>query len=115
MQMMVAVGVLSALCIALMGISIAALVDAKDAQSSVSRLEESLYSSALPSSALSSGPTGVTAAGRPSDVYASSDPNPPTGYLAAGSIYRGSGEEQVGSAGLAVLAADDTAVDPTSP
>ncbi|KAL4425842.1 hypothetical protein ABPG75_009858 [Micractinium tetrahymenae] len=89
--MVVAVGVLSALCIALMGVSIAALVDAKDAQSAVSRLEGSLYPDASANSAALSSGAGTVVSGAPSAVYASTDPAPPAGYLAAGSIYRGSG------------------------
>ncbi|KAL4445772.1 hypothetical protein ABPG77_008971 [Micractinium sp. CCAP 211/92] len=90
-RMMMALGVLSALCVALLGVSIAALVDAKDAQSSVSRLEDSLSTGASSSGVLSSGLAGSTAVSMPPGVYVSTDPTPPTGYLAAGSIYRGSG------------------------
>lgn len=95
--MMMALGVLSALCVALLGVSIAALVDAKDAQSSVSRLEDSLSTGASSSGVLSSGLAGSTAVSMPPGVYVSTDPTPPTGYLAAGSIYRGSGGRQLGS------------------
>lgn len=101
-MMMAAVGVLSALCIALLGVSIAALVDAKDAQSSIAALEESLSAGPSSSSALSGGLTGSVAVSSPSGVYASTDPAPPTGYLAAGSIYRGAGYWSNSSSNLPV-------------
>jgi hypothetical protein len=82
---------LAALCIALLGVSIAALVIARDAQSSVNSLGSAIGTGQLsgsPSVAAASDQGAATPA-----VYASTSPVPPEGYLSAGSLYRGSGED----------------------
>lgn len=75
---------LSALCVALLGISIAALVIAKDAQAGVS-------AQAVPSASSARADSSASAAVGGAGVYTSTSPTSPQGYLSAGSLYRGSG------------------------
>lgn len=94
LQVTAAVVLLSALCIALLGVSIAAIVQAKDANDAVARLESSLASGTASPDACAAGLAGTpagTAGAAAARVYASADPLPPAGYLAAGSLFRGSG------------------------
>jgi hypothetical protein len=94
LQVTAAVLLLSALCIALLGVSIAAIVQAKDANDAVARLESSLASGTASPDASAAGLAGVAgplSATAAAPVYASADPVPPEGYLAAGSLFRGSG------------------------
>lgn len=86
-QMLVALLVLSALCVALLGVSIAALVTAKDAQAATNRQQEATAAGGQVESSADPESSGSSAAG----VYASDSPISPEGYLPAGSLYRGSG------------------------
>ena len=84
-------GVLTA---ALLGVSIAAMVTAKDAHNSVAQLQSELDAAASNTGGApngSSSTSGGTAASEAPAVYTSTSVVSPKGYLPAGSLYRGSG------------------------